>query len=139
LDTKDIIFESEFYFKTSRSGGKGGQNVNKVETKVELNFDVTGSGLLSEIQKEKILTKFKNRIDKNDVLKITAQTERSQYMNKLKAIKKFYELLEKAFKVEKIRKKIKLSRSDKEKRLTAKKTISEKKNLRRLNPKDLRD
>jgi len=139
LDTKNIIFESEFYFKTSRSGGKGGQNVNKVETKVELNFDVTGSGLLSEIQKEKILTKFKNRIDKNDVLKITAQTERSQYMNKLKAIKKFYELLEKAFKVEKIRKKIKLSRSDKEKRLTAKKTISEKKNLRRLNPKDLRD
>ncbi|MDZ4711643.1 MAG: alternative ribosome rescue aminoacyl-tRNA hydrolase ArfB [bacterium] len=139
MDTKNIIFESEFYFKTSRSGGKGGQNVNKVETKVELNFDVTGSGLLSEIQKEKILTKFKNRIDKNDVLKITAQTERSQYMNKLKAIKKFYELLEKAFKVEKIRKKIKLSRSDKEKRLTAKKTISEKKNLRRLNPKDLRD
>jgi ribosome-associated protein len=130
-------FENEFEFKSSRSGGKGGQNVNKVETKIELNFGVSNSILLNEEEKKKILTKLKNRIDKNGILKITSQSERSQYLNKLKAIKKFYELIEKALEEEKVRKKIKLSKADKEKRLTEKKNISQKKQLRKIKDRDL--
>lgn len=130
-------FESEFEFKSSRSGGKGGQNVNKVETKIELNFDVNNTNLLNEYEKQKIFVKLGNRIDKNGVLKIVSQTERSQFLNKAKAIKKFYELLDKALKEEKKRKKVKLSKAEKEKRLEEKKKVSEKKFSRKISSKDL--
>lgn len=130
-------FESEFEFKSSRSGGKGGQNVNKVETKIELNFDVSNSLLLNDEEKKKILTKLKNRIDKNGILRVTSQSERSQYLNRLKAVKKFYELIDKALKEEKVRKKIKISKTDKEKRLIEKKNISQKKQLRKIKDIDL--
>lgn len=137
MDFADKNFESEFYFKSSRSGGKGGQNVNKVETKIELNFDVTGSNLLNDEEKERILIKIKNRIDKNGVLRIVSQTERSQYLNKQISIKKFYELLRKAFVKEKIRKKTKPSKSDKENRLSSKKIVSKRKEMRKVKLRDL--
>ena len=137
MNLENRNFESEFEFKSSRSGGKGGQNVNKVETKIELNFDVLSSNCLSEEEKGRIRAKLKNRIDKNGILRITSQSERSQFLNKSLTIEKFYELIEKALKKEKVRKKIKLSKEDREKRLKEKKKTSLKKQMRKITDKDL--
>ncbi|HMQ68661.1 MAG TPA: alternative ribosome rescue aminoacyl-tRNA hydrolase ArfB [Ignavibacteria bacterium] len=136
MKLQDRNIENEFEFRTSRSGGKGGQNVNKVETKVELYFNIAGSVILSEEEKKKLLSKLKNRIDKNGVLKISSQTERSQLLNKYAAVEKFFEITAKALEKEKIRRKVKLSKADKEKRLDEKKKISGKKALRKINLKN---
>lgn len=129
---KDRNLKSELYFKSSRSGGKGGQNVNKVETKIELNFDVANSMLLKESEKVIIINKLKNRIDSNSILKIVSQTERSQYLNKNKAVKRFFELIEKALEPDIPRIKTKIPVSVKRKRLSDKKSVSLKKELRKI-------
>jgi len=128
---KNRDFTDEFTFSASRSGGPGGQNVNKVSSKVELRFNVKISNLLSNEEKDTILIKLINKINNDGELILVSQTERSQLANKEKVIEKFYALISKALTVPKKRKPTKPTRSSKEKRLEGKKVKSEKKNLRR--------
>ena len=123
--------QTEVTYKTSRSSGKGGQNVNKVSSKVELNFDVLKSKLLTDEQKDLISLKLENRINSEGVLQIVSQSERSQLKNKKVVLMRFHELLEMAFHVRKKRKPTKVPRSVIEKRLKAKKRKSDRKKLRR--------
>lgn len=124
------LLHNELVFKAVRSGGKGGQNVNKVSTKVELYFDIPRSMALSDVEKTLLLTKLLNKVDRNGVLKISSQTERSQFLNKEIAVRKFNELIASAFIKRKKRLKTKPSLVSKEERLTSKKINSEKKSLR---------
>ncbi len=123
---------NELKFKTSRSSGSGGQNVNKVSTKVELRFDVENSSLFSDIEKNRIKTKLKNRITNEGILILTSDSERTQLGNKKKVLELFFEILEKALRKPKKRIKTKPTRTSKEKRLKEKKIQSEKKRLRNL-------
>ena len=131
MDINHINFLPELTFKTSRSSGKGGQNVNKVSSKVELNFDVMNSALLDEEQKHKILSRLSNRINKENILQIIVQSDRSQLRNKESAIEKFHELIANCFIEKKKRVKSKTPRSVKEKRLKSKKKRGEIKSLRK--------
>ena len=128
---KERDFINELIFSASRSGGPGGQNVNKVSSKVELRFNVMESSLLSAEEKEIIQTKLANKINKEGELILVAQTERSQLANKEKVIEKFYNLLIKALTPQKKRRPTKPSRSSKEKRLVGKKINAEKKSSRK--------
>jgi len=87
---------NEVTFSASRGGGPGGQNVNKVSTKVELRFDVNDSETLTETQKQRILSKLKNRITTDGELVLTSSVERTQWRNKEKVTQKFFELVEQA-------------------------------------------
>jgi ribosome-associated protein len=124
-------FKSEFSFSTSRSSGPGGQNVNKVNTKVELRFNVEQSLQLSDLEKHKIKSKLKNRINSDGELIVISQDSRSQLKNKEDATDKFYQLIAMALKPVKKRKASKPSRSAIEKRLKMKEIKSKKKELRR--------
>ncbi len=123
-------FSSELDFTTSRSSGPGGQNVNKVNTKVTLRFDIDASQQLSEQEKDKLKEKLANKINNDGVLIIASEATRSQLKNKEKAISKFYGLLKKTFQVRKKRKRTKPSKSAIEKRLKEKQIQSEKKKYR---------
>lgn len=96
-------FQSEFEFSASRSSGPGGQNVNKVSTKIELRFNISNSVLLDEEEKRAIIEKLSNKINLNGELIIVSQSERSQLKNKEKAVERFYQLLNKALTPKKIR------------------------------------
>ena len=128
--SKELLL-SELNFKAVRSSGSGGQNVNKVSTKVELRFDIEHSEFLTNDEKERIGKKLKNRISNEGILIITSDAERTQLRNKNKVIELFFDLLEKALKKPKKRKKTKPTRASKEKRLKEKKEQSEKKQFRK--------
>lgn len=130
FNIRDIDFSSELNFATSKSSGKGGQNVNKLSTKVELQFDYMHSALLSDEQKSLIGTKLTTYINKDGILKIISQEDRSQWMNKNNTIEKFYGLLEKAFRKKKKRILTKRSKTSQLKRLKSKKINSDKKKTR---------
>lgn len=124
-------FEPELQFSASRSGGPGGQHVNKVNTKIELRFHILNSELLSEEEKEIILLKLKNKVNKDGELIIVSQENRSQIKNKKAAIEKFIELLKTALTPIKERKVSKPTRVSNQKRLVKKKLVSEKKTQRK--------
>jgi len=116
---------SEFQFLTSRSSGPGGQNVNKVNSKVELRFDVQNSSLLSDDQKDILLKKLATKITTEGILSVVSQRDRSQLANKEDAIEKLYLLIEKALKPVKPRKNTRPTKGSVERRLTTKRIKAE--------------
>ena len=127
----NIDVTKELEFKTSRSGGKGGQNVNKVETQVEVRFNIASSFILSQDQKELLLQKLARQLNKNNELLVVCNEDRTQLGNKSKAIKKINQLIEKNLVIPKKRSTTKIPQSIKEKRLKSKKIIGALKHLRR--------
>jgi ribosome-associated protein len=128
-----VTFENECTFRTSRSSGKGGQNVNKTETKVGLWFDVAASSLFSDEEKSRILSRLASAITDEGYLQLTCDEQRSQLQNKQLVIERAIGMLEKALVVAKPRKKTKPSKATVEKRLEEKRKKSIKKSERNKN------
>ena len=125
-----IDLSPEISFQTARSGGKGGQNVNKVETMVEGYFEVAASRLLTEQQKAMVFQKLANRINASGVLLVKSQEERSQLGNKQRVLEKINELVSAAITPKKARIATRPGKAVKERRLTQKKQQSERKQNR---------
>jgi ribosome-associated protein len=123
--TRDIyIGEDELVFRASRSAGPGGQNVNKVNTRMTLLFDVSGSQSLSDRQKQLIFSRLSTKIDKNGLLQVASQKFRTQKANRNAAVEKFQKLLAGALKTRPVRKKTRIPFSARQKRLDEKRKRS---------------
>lgn len=127
-----INFITELTYKTSRSGGAGGQNVNKVETAVTVMWNVTETQYFNDYQKNLILDKLKNRINTEGILQLTATENRTQLQNKKSATERILMLVDQAIYIPKFRKATKPSKAKIQKRLDTKKKISEKKENRKF-------
>lgn len=127
---KERDFSSELIFSASRSSGPGGQNVNKVSTKVELRFHIMNSAILTPEEKKLLIEKLENRITNDGELILVSQRERSQLKNRDVVIGKFYRLISRALTPRKKRKPTKPSPEAVEKRLEEKRIRSEKKEQR---------
>jgi ribosome-associated protein len=132
-ELKTLGLEKEIHFAFSKSGGKGGQHVNKTESKVELSFNIATSNILPESARTALLKKLGNRINTDGFLVLTDETSRSQHTNRENVVKKFYALLATALKPVKKRRKTAVPRSVKEQRLKKKKRRGEIKSLRSKN------
>ena len=124
------VILKELNFKAIRSSGPGGQHVNKTESRVTLVWSFTDSNLISEKEKELIVSKVKTYISGN-LIRISTEENRSQIKNKKKSIYKLKSILEEAFKLDKLRKKSRVPRSVKEKRIKTKKQKGEIKKSRK--------
>jgi ribosome-associated protein len=120
-----IDVTKEISFQTTRSGGKGGQNVNKVETAVIASFHINQSQLLSSDQKTVLLEKLSNRVNADGYLQLKAQTHRTQLANKEEAIEKINKLVNTALIKKKMRIATTISKAAKEKRIESKKRQSD--------------
>ena len=127
-----VIPEAELEARVSRSGGPGGQNVNKVNTRVEVRFDVVGSSVLSEEEKQRVRTRLANRTSRAGVLRVVSQRERSQARNEAEARRRLAELLAEALAVPKHRRPTRIGRAKRERRLQSKRQRSEIKRHRRV-------
>lgn len=130
LPTREEILRS-VTFKTSRSGGKGGQNVNKVSSKVELIFGLETAFYLDEDEKTRLKDKLENRLDSEGLLHIVSQEDRSQLLNKEKTVAKLIELLKRSLQVQKKRKATKIPKAVIQKRLKNKAVNADKKESRK--------
>ena len=126
LMKKDIL-QFELQFKAVRSSGAGGQNVNKVASKVELIFDLENSSGLTEDEKERLKHSISNRLTKENVLLLQCEESRSQHKNKTLVIERFFDLIDEGLVIPKKRKPTKIPRSVVRKRIKAKRKISDKK------------
>jgi ribosome-associated protein len=124
-------FSPEWLVRTSRSQGPGGQNVNKVDTKVEIRFHPASSNLLTDTEKELLLFRLKKKLTEDGFMIIKSQTERSQAKNRLAAAEKFYRMINNMLTIRKVRKPTGRTTASKQKRLEGKKMIADKKSLRK--------
>jgi ribosome-associated protein len=116
-----FISEDELVFKFSRGGGPGGQNVNKVNTRVTVLFDAANSGSFSDEQKGQILKRLASRADKDGVIRVVSQRYRTQKANRRAAVERLEELLRGALKKKAVRKKTRVPEAAKRERLEKKK------------------
>lgn len=128
------LLESELKYRFSRASGKGGQNVNKVETRVELLFELDESQALSEEEKDLIRKRLANRINQDGLLVVAAAVHRSQHRNREEAIRRFFHLIEKALQARKPSAGHKTRKANPEIRLRDKKSQSLKKAMRNSIP-----
>lgn len=125
-----FLAEDELIFRTSRSSGPGGQNVNKLNTRVTVLFDVTASSSLSEDEKRQIVSRLSTRMDRRGVLRVTSQKHRSQEANRRAAVERLQQLLQEALTPVPIRRKTKVPAAVRQRRLEQKKQRSRLKSQR---------